>query len=105
MSATDVLLSAYSFLANLIFSGDSAFGRPPSFPLDLAASSPALVRSLMISRSNSASAPKMWKMSFPPDYAATKRARGGEADFEPQLKVTTRAVADGTEIRVRDNGV
>jgi peptidoglycan/LPS O-acetylase OafA/YrhL len=59
ISATDVLVSAYSFLASLIFSGDSAFGRPPSFPLVLAASSPALVRSLMMSRSNSASAPKM----------------------------------------------
>ena len=38
-------------------------------------------------------------------YAATQRARRGEAGFEPQLKVTTRAVADGIEIRVRDNGV
>src|SRR3954469_216718 len=41
ISATDVLLSAYSFLASLIFSGGSANGRPPSFPLILAASSPA----------------------------------------------------------------
>jgi hypothetical protein len=40
--------------------------RPPTFPLDLTAASPALVRSRMMSRSNSARAPKMWKMSFPP---------------------------------------
>ena len=38
-------------------------------------------------------------------YAVTQRARRGEAGFEPQLKVTTRAVADGIEIRVRDNGM
>ena len=38
-------------------------------------------------------------------YAATQRARRGEAGFEPQLKVTTRAIADCIEIRVRDNGV
>src|SRR3954462_12494335 len=59
ISATDVLVSAYSLLASLIFSGGSAGGRPPNFPLALAASSPALVRSLMMSRSNSANAPKM----------------------------------------------
>ncbi len=38
-------------------------------------------------------------------YAATSRARNdGEADFNPTLKVTTRAVGDAVEIRVRDNG-
>jgi hypothetical protein len=59
ISATDVPVSAYSLLASLIFSGESAFGLPPNFPRDLAASSPAFVRSRMMSRSNSASAPKM----------------------------------------------
>jgi len=38
-------------------------------------------------------------------YAATQRAKDGEADFEPQLKVTTRAIGAGVEIRVRDNGM
>src|SRR4051794_15117115 len=71
ISVTDVLVSAYNFLANLILSGDSAFGRPPTFPLVLAASSPALVRSLMMSRSNSASAPKMWKINFPPEVVVS----------------------------------
>ncbi len=38
-------------------------------------------------------------------YAATKRAQnGGEASFNPTLKVTTRGVGDTVEIRVRDNG-
>ncbi len=38
-------------------------------------------------------------------YAATKRARNGEAArFEPTLKVTTRNTGDAVEIRVRDNG-
>src|SRR3954463_11022266 len=64
ISATDVLVSTYSFLASLIFSGESAFGRPPRFPLVLAASNPALVRSLMMSRSNSASAPKCERSIF-----------------------------------------
>jgi len=49
-----VLVSAYRLLASLIFSGDNAGGRPPSLPLALAASSPAFVRSLMMSRSSSA---------------------------------------------------
>ena len=39
ISATDVLVSAYNFFASLIFSGVSAFGRPPNLPRDLAASS------------------------------------------------------------------
>jgi hypothetical protein len=39
---------------------------PPCLPRARAAVSPAFVRSVMISRSNSASAPKIWKMSFPP---------------------------------------
>ena len=38
-------------------------------------------------------------------YAATRRARnGGDAGFEPTLKVTTRDAGEAVEIRVRDNG-
>jgi two-component system, NtrC family, sensor kinase len=38
-------------------------------------------------------------------YAATRRARnGGDAGFEPMLKVTTRDAGEAVEIRVRDNG-
>ena len=38
-------------------------------------------------------------------YAATRRARnGGNARFEPVLKVTPRDLGDAAEIRVRDNG-
>ena len=38
-------------------------------------------------------------------YATTKRARdGGDAGFEPTLKVTTRDAGEAVEIRVRDNG-
>ncbi len=40
-------------------------GLPPTFPLALAAANPALVRSRIRSRSNSASAPIRWKISFP----------------------------------------
>ncbi len=41
-------------------------GLPPTRPLALAAANPALVRSRIRSRSNSASAPIRWKMSLPP---------------------------------------
>ena len=38
-------------------------------------------------------------------YAAKKRAQSGaDNDFQPKLKLTTRAVGDAVEIRVRDNG-
>jgi len=42
-----------------------------STPYALAASSPALVRSRMMSRSNSANAPKIWKMSLPPEVVVS----------------------------------
>jgi PAS domain S-box-containing protein len=39
-------------------------------------------------------------------YAATKRQReGGDAKFQPTLKVSTRVLGDTVEINVRDNGV
>src|SRR5262249_34354656 len=38
-------------------------------------------------------------------YAATKRKQQGDAAFRPTLKVSTRELGDGVEIRVRDNGV
>ena len=68
ISPTDMVLSAYIFLAicNFLLSLNGDFGRPPFFPRALAAVRPAFVRSRMISRSNSASAPKIWKISFPP---------------------------------------
>jgi hypothetical protein len=47
-------------------SSPNAFGLPPFRPLALAASRPAIVRSRMMLRSNSAKAPKMWKISRPP---------------------------------------
>jgi signal transduction histidine kinase len=38
-------------------------------------------------------------------YAATKRQKeGGDSNFKPTLKVTTRDLGDVVEIRVRDNG-
>jgi PAS domain S-box-containing protein len=39
-------------------------------------------------------------------YAATKRQReGGDPNFKPTLKVTTRNLDDAVEVRIRDNGV
>jgi two-component system NtrC family sensor kinase len=38
-------------------------------------------------------------------YAITKRSREGDGTFRPSLKVTTCELAEGIEIRVRDNGV
>ena len=40
-------------------------------PLALAAVRPAWVRSLIMSSLNSASAPKMWKISFPPEVVVS----------------------------------
>jgi signal transduction histidine kinase len=38
-------------------------------------------------------------------YAATKRQReGGDPEFKPTLKVSTRGFGDAVEIRIRDNG-
>jgi two-component system NtrC family sensor kinase len=39
-------------------------------------------------------------------YAATKRQReGGDTNFKPTLKVSTRDLGDAVEIAVRDNGI
>jgi two-component system, NtrC family, sensor kinase len=38
-------------------------------------------------------------------YAANKRSRDGDSTFQPTLKVTTRELGDGVEVRVRDNGI
>jgi signal transduction histidine kinase len=39
-------------------------------------------------------------------YAATKRQReGGDPEFKPTLKVSTRDLGDVVEVRIRDNGV
>ena len=71
ISSIVLFLSLYKAAAICAFLGVSAFGRPPCRPRALAAFSPACVRSRMISRSNSASAPKMWKISFPPDVVVS----------------------------------
>ncbi len=52
-------------IASRIFAGVIVKGRPPLRPRALAEAMPALVRSEMSSRSNSASAAKMPKTSFP----------------------------------------
>jgi signal transduction histidine kinase len=39
-------------------------------------------------------------------YAATKRQKqGGDPNFKPTLKVSTRDLADAVEVRIRDNGI
>src|SRR5919106_2759535 len=49
-----------------LFAGEGFVGLPPFRPLALAAVRPAVVRSRIGFRSNSASAPKIWKISLPP---------------------------------------
>ena len=44
-----------------------SLGRPPFLPLALAADKPAIVRSRIKFRSNSASAPKMGFFAYPPE--------------------------------------
>ena len=58
-------LPSYNWIANLALSGFNFLGRPPIRPLTRAACNPAWVRSRIRFRSNSAKAPKMWKVSFP----------------------------------------
>jgi len=49
--------------------GDKPFGLPPALPLAFAATKPALVFSLMISRPNSASEAKILKVNLPVEVA------------------------------------
>jgi signal transduction histidine kinase len=44
---------------------------------------------------------------FGNSFYATKKRRseGGDSQFRPSLKVTTRDLGDAVEIRVRDNGI
>src|SRR5699024_1405109 len=60
------VLLVVEFLAVASLSPVSDGGRPPTRPRARAAASPALVRSVMMSRSNSAREAKMWKTSRPP---------------------------------------
>jgi len=59
--------------ASLIFPLSMERGRPPFRPRALADASPAIVRSRTRSRSNSARAPKIWKMSLPVGLVAKDR--------------------------------
>ena len=61
MLLTPVEIDGHSTLAGIQLVPPPALPAPP-----LAASSPARVRSRIRFRSNSASAPKMWKTSVPP---------------------------------------
>ena len=38
-------------------------------------------------------------------YAVTRRGRKGDGTYRPTLKVTTRELGEGVEVRVRDNGI
>lgn len=53
--------------AAFFFFSSTPLGRPPLLPRARAAVSPAWVRSRIMSRSNSASEAKIWKMSLPPE--------------------------------------
>ena len=66
ISSTECSPSPLSLLASFALFSSSALGLPPRLPLALADSRPAIVLSRMISRSNSAKAPKTWKISLPP---------------------------------------
>ena len=66
MSLTEFVGSLWSMAACRFFLSSRWRGRPPFLPRARAAARPARVRSRMMSRSNSARAPKTWKMSFPP---------------------------------------
>ncbi len=59
--------SLYRRVASWRCCSSNFLGLPPVLPLALAAANPALVRSRMMLRSNSAKAPKTWKIKFPPE--------------------------------------
>lgn len=60
------VLEAAIARANAIFLASMRRGRPPRLPRERAASSPALVLSLIRLRSNSAKEQKIWNTNFPP---------------------------------------
>jgi hypothetical protein len=66
MTAGELVLSLASECSNARRFSSSTGGRPPWRPRARAAESPAIVRSRIRSRSNSASALNTWKMSRPP---------------------------------------
>jgi hypothetical protein len=66
IAATVYCLEAYISRASRILGSVITAGRPPVRPRARAAASPALVRSRIRSRSNSARAAKMWNTSLPP---------------------------------------
>jgi hypothetical protein len=65
MVATSCSPDSYMLRAVRSLAGVQTLGRPPLRPRARAAARPANVRSRIRSRSNSASAPKTWKISFP----------------------------------------
>jgi hypothetical protein len=72
-------------------------GRPPWRPRARAAANPALVRSRMRSRSNSAKAAKTWKTSLPPGVVvsiASCRLRNPMSRSARQVTVSTRCRRD-----------
>lgn len=79
ISATELLLSAYRAWSIFSFFSSSLRGLPPRLPLALAACSPAFVLSRMRARSNSASAPKTWKMSLPPELVVSTCSYVGDS--------------------------
>jgi len=79
IDATVFDLSAYSFRARVTFEDFGLrLGRPPYFPLALAEASPAMVRSLMRLRSNSALCGAPHKAQFERDLIR-ERTRAGLA--------------------------
>src|SRR5215212_9742498 len=72
ISSTECSPSSFSLLAGLALPSSSALGLPPRHPRALAEPSPATVLSRMISLSNSAKAPKTWKISLPPAVVVSR---------------------------------
>lgn len=58
-------LRDFAVSALILVSDERSGGLPPLRPRARAEASPALVSSVIISRSNSANAAKMWNVSFP----------------------------------------
>ena len=65
ISATVMSRASYRARARAIWAGESLAGRPPARPRARAAARPTAARSAISSRSNSASAAKMWNTSRP----------------------------------------